>query len=169
MSRELNARVPNKSAWKENLPESLQGARLLLSENNISTSIAAPMHGRVDQVFLTATNWLVPVDTKRRRTQKVYLKDVIQLSAYRFILERSSKELFGVALPVSSVGYLRSVWNGQATYLPVKLLNSVQMINLWARYHELKRHKLAAKPRVPEPFACMKCPKKDNCPRGSKL
>ena len=157
------------AVWKENLPDELVGARVVLSESNISTTVAAPMHGRVDQVFLAKSGWLVLVDTKRRKSAKVFLKDVIQLSVYRFILERSCKDIFGSVAPVSGTGYIRIASGSKTAYVPVKLLQSAQVINIWNRYWQLRTEKLAAKPRIPEPSACQSCPKKANCPVGVKI
>lgn len=152
-------------AWREALPPALQGARLVLSESDLSTDVPVPIHGRGDQVFL-ANGWLVPVDTKRRSKAVVYLKDVIQLSAYAFVLARASKALFGQAYPVSSQGFIRVVVGRKPKYIPVNLLSSTQVIALWNRYWELKRKRAA--PRVPEPYKCVKCPKKANCPVGRR-
>lgn len=152
-------------AWVENLPAPLIGAQLVLSESDVETTIPVPMHGRVDQVFF-AGGWLVPVDTKTRKSTRVYTKDIIQLSVYAFILARTSAVLFGRPIPVSSTGYLRLV-NGKAVqYVPVRLLNSAQVIALWNRYWELKRHGLRARPKAAPEFNCLRCPKKANCPRG---
>lgn len=153
------------AAWREALPAALQGARLVLSESELSTDVPVPIHGRGDQVFL-ANGWLVPVDTKRRSKPAVYLKDIIQLSAYGFILARASRTLFGQNYPVASHGFIRAVVGRDVTYIPVKLLSSTQVIALWNRYWELKRKE--AKPRLPEPFKCVKCPKKANCPVGKR-
>lgn len=152
-------------AWREALPAALQGARLVLSESELSTDVPVPIHGRGDQVFL-ANGWLVPVDTKRRSKPVVYLKDIIQLSAYGFILARASRTLFGQTFPVASQGYIRTVVGREVTYLPVKLLSSTQVIALWNHYWALKRKRV--KPRLPEPYKCGMCPKRANCPVGSR-
>lgn len=153
------------AAWREALPAALQRARLVLSESELSTDVPVPIHGRGDQVFL-ANGWLVPVDTKRRSKSAVYLKDIIQLSAYGFILARASSTLFGQNYPVASHGYIRAVVGREVTYIPVKLLSSTQVIALWNHYWALKRKD--AKPRLPELYKCVKCPKKPNCPVGRR-
>lgn len=155
-------------AWQESLPAALAGAKLVLSESDLETALPVPMHGRVDQVFY-ANGWLVPVDTKTRKIPRVFLKDVIQLSVYAFILARTSLSLFGREIPVSSIGYVRCVCGRQPTYLPVRLLNSAQIISLWNRYWELKRNGARARPRPAPDHNCMVCPKKAGCPKGRRL
>jgi hypothetical protein len=155
-------------AWKENLPATLVGAKLVLSESDLETTLPVPLHGRVDQVFYAA-GWLVPVDTKTRKAPRVYLKDVIQLSVYAFILGRVSAQMFGRSIPVASTGFMRCVNGKSVTYLPVKLLNSAQVIGLWNRYWELKNNGARAKPRPAADVSCRVCPKKMNCPKGRQV
>lgn len=155
-------------AWREVLPEPLIGAQVVLSESDIATVLPVPMHGRVDQVFY-AKGWLVPVDTKTRKVPRVYMKDVIQLSVYAFILARISAQVFGRPVPVASTGYVRCVNGREVTYLPVKLLPSSQIVTLWNRYWVLKKGGLQARPTSAQLFVCVKCPKKAACPKGSRL
>lgn len=155
-------------AWKENLPAALIGAKLVLSESDLETTLPVPLHGRVDQVFY-ANGWLIPVDTKSRKAPKVYLKDVIQLSVYAFILARVSSRMFGREIPVSSTGYVRCVCGSQVTYLATRLLTSAQLIGLWNRYWDLKRNGARAKPRPAADHICVMCPKKASCPKGRLL
>jgi hypothetical protein len=155
-------------AWKENLPDQLIGAQVVLSESDVATTLPVPMHGRVDQVFF-ANGWLVPVDTKTRKVARVFLKDVIQLSVYAFILARISTQLFGRAVPVSSTGYVRFVSGRNVQYVAVRLLNSSQIIGLWNRYWELRKGGLSARPRPAPDYNCLQCPKKAGCPKGRTL
>lgn len=156
------------SSWKENLPAQLVGAELVLSESDLETTFPVPMHGRVDQVFYV-NGWLVPVDTKTRKLHRVFLKDVIQLSVYAFILARASSRLFGRTIPVANTGYIRCVSPAGTSYIPTKLLSSAQMIGLWNRYWELKRNGAKAKPRAAASHCCAMCPKKQACPKGRLL
>lgn len=158
MSRHLGA-------WQEILPEPLSGARLVLSESDIGTTLPVPMHGRVDQVFYSR-GWLIPVDTKTRKHPRVFVKDIIQLSVYAFILSRISARLFGRSIPVSSSGYVRCVNGKKVQYIAVNLLSGSQVIALWNRYWELKKFGLRARPKPAPEHHCIMCPKKDNCPRG---
>ncbi|WP_143502071.1 PD-(D/E)XK nuclease family protein [Pseudomonas sp. Irchel 3E13] len=155
-------------AWSENLPDALRGGRVVLSERDLATEIPVPLHGRGDQVFLV-NGWLVPVDTKRRRREMVYMKDVIQLSVYAFILARQSQALFGRNLPVSGTGYIRIAGPSRTIYKPVALLNSAQIISLWNRYWALRCEGLRAAPRHPNETVCAGCSKKAMCPVGRRV
>lgn len=47
--------------WKsENMPPELRSATLFLSEQDVSTTLPVPMHGRVDQVYQTKRGILIP-------------------------------------------------------------------------------------------------------------
>ena len=155
-------------AWRENLPEPLVGAQLVLSESDIATNLPVPMHGRVDQVFYSR-GWLIPIDTKTRKVVRVYPKDVIQLSVYAFILARTTMSLFGREIPVASSGSVRIVSGRETTYVPVTLLSSAQVINLWNRYWELKKGGAKARPRPAADHVCVSCLKRSACPKGRRL
>lgn len=161
MRQENSSRLTN---WKEPLPAELRGAAVVLSERNLSTVSPVPLHGRCDQVFDNG-RFLSIVDTKRRKKPSVYMRDVIQLSAYRVILERDSQRLLGYRRPVSPVGYIRITGFGTTTYLPVKLLSTTQVIALWNRYWELKTRRAAASPRVAVLQVCASCDQAPRCPR----
>lgn len=154
--------------WREQLPDVLRGAQVVLSERDLYTEIPVPLHGRADQVFL-AQKWLVVVDTKRRKAGRVYAKDVIQLSVYAFILARQTTALFGSNYPVASKGFIRLVTPHGTEYRPVQLLNSSQVISLWNRYWYLRAEGLRARPTHPTEKACAGCPKRGNCPIGRRI
>ncbi|WP_024608518.1 PD-(D/E)XK nuclease family protein [Pseudoalteromonas sp. TAB23] len=128
------------SWWnKENMPRNLRGASLFLNECDLSTQTPIPLHGRVDQVFKTKSNTLIPVDTKTRKSFSIYKSDIIQLSVYQVIL----KQKYGVKYKVSNVGYVRVVVqsgvNEIIRYIPVKLITEKHISNLWRRYNAIKR------------------------------
>lgn len=161
MRQENSSRLTN---WREPLPAELRSASVVMSERDLSTTMPVPLHGRCDQIFDNG-RYLFVVDTKRRKKAAVYLRDVIQLSVYRVILERESQTLLGYRRPVSPVGYIRVTGYGTTTYLPVKLLATTQVVALWNRYWELKSRRGAASPRVAVLQVCAACDQAPRCPR----
>ena len=161
MRQENSSRL---TKWREPLPTELRSASVVLSERDLSTTMPVPLHGRCDQVFDNG-RFLYVVDTKRRKKPAVYLRDVIQLSVYRVILERESQRLIGYHRSVSPTGYVRVTGYGTTSYLQVKLLTTTQVVALWNRYWELKTRKAAANPRVAVVQVCSACDQAPRCPR----
>lgn len=93
----------------ENMPVVLRKAELFMSEQEISTDSPIPLHGRVDQVFLTKHGLLIPVDTKTRDTHRVYESDIWQLGVYAVILQARYR------YPVCSYGFVRTVLRTETT------------------------------------------------------
>lgn len=142
-SRKMNA---IEMWWEsENMPRELRGATLFLNEQDISTTEPAALHGRVDQVFKTVKEVLVPVDTKTRGSTCIFKSDIIQLSVYRVILEAK----YGSQYKVSRRGYVRVViQSGEeecVIYMPVELLPERKVVALWHRYNALKSGKTKGK------------------------
>lgn len=136
-SREMNEL---RRWWeRENMPRELRGATLFLNEQEISATEPVALHGRVDQVFKTRNDVLVPVDTKTRRSTCIFKSDIIQLSVYRVILERK----FGHQYKVSKRGYVRVVIESGdeevVRYMPVELMPERKVVGLWHRYSALKQ------------------------------
>jgi hypothetical protein len=130
---------------KENMPRKLRGASLFMNESDISTCTPMALHGRVDQVFKTKSNVLIPVDTKTRDSVRVYKSDIIQLSVYQLIL----KKIYGTKFKISNEGYIRIVVEeGKKeiiSYIPVKLISEKKIQNLYHRYKAIKDGAVKAK------------------------
>ncbi len=78
----------------ENMPVVLRKAELFMSEQEISTDTPIPLHGRVDQVFLSAHG---------------LLSDIWQLGVYAVILQARYR------YPVCSYGFVRTVLRTETT------------------------------------------------------
>lgn len=131
----LNIRK-SKQIWqaKENLPFELQRASLFLSESDLHCINPVPLHGRVDQVFELIDKQLVITDTKSRDSHRVYLSDIIQLSAYRPMVEHHFKNH-----SVKRYGYIRTVLRSPQSRVPVKwhyveLLSDKELTELYIDY-----------------------------------
>lgn len=156
-------------SWLSDLPDPLRRAAVVLSEADISTDAPVPLHGRVDQVLLNqATRMAYLVDTKVRRTSRVFPKDIIQMSVYRVILERQSQVYLRMKARVSPIAYVRiPVPNSnRSRYIAVELLGADVVFKLAMRYRELRQYGMAARPTFcASPAFCHGCEVRQVCPR----
>lgn len=155
--------------WKTYLPAPLRNAQVVLSEADIETEIPLPLHGRVDQVLLNkSAGTAYIIDTKARRTARVYLKDIIQMSVYKVILDRNAKRYFGMPAIVSQTGYVRipSPLTNKAEFIPVTLMTADAVFAMALRYMILKQKGMLARPTMCASTAfCMSCEVRLVCPR----
>ncbi len=126
---------------RENLPGELITAKLFMSEQDISCRSPA-LHGTPDQVFETADDRLIPVDTKTRQHNKVYESDIIQLSVYRTILSKkfSSRN-------IAEYGYVRLVvdnprYGRKIRYAKVRLMPESEIVRLLQSYWSIRKGKV---------------------------
>ena len=149
-------RRTEKQRWvkSENIPIELQEARLLQSEEPISTNSPRKMHGIPDQVYLSKINTQIIVDSKTRNKLVVYDSDIVQMSVYKLILESNGHH-------VSSYGYFRIVTPGETRYFKKSLLNSKQVIFKYDRTKAiLSGNTIAEKADTGK---CFNCTQKKNC------
>lgn len=164
---------PKGMSWKTYLPAQLRNTVVALSEADIATELPLPLHGRVDQVlFNENTRVAYLVDTKTRKTARVFLKDIIQLSVYRVILDRNAKKYLGMPAVVSPVGYIRvpSPMTNKAQYIAVDLLGVDVVVQFALRYFLLREKGMLARPTVCASTAfCNSCEVRPQCPRWNPL
>jgi CRISPR/Cas system-associated exonuclease Cas4 (RecB family) len=86
-----------------------------------------PLCGKPDVVWLNRQGTLIVGDYKSRLKPKVYDSDIIQLSVYRLLLEKSQQK------PVANYGYIHF----QGNSIKVKLLNEQEVIALYHRYWQI--------------------------------
>lgn len=123
----------------ESLPQVLRGGEIFLNEVNLRCKKPIPLHGRCDQVFKTKKKELVTVDTKTRKSARVYESDVIQLSAYRLML----KEKYGSQFKYPDYGYVRTCIVNEdlgiekIKYIQVQLLDDKEMKSIYKKHQEI--------------------------------
>lgn len=133
-SRKTPSSTPNEA---DRIPVELQGAKCVMSEQNISVRKPTALHGRVDQVFEMKNGRWVVVDTKRRNYNRVFPSDIVQLTVYAVILANNGH-------PVVPYGYVRLVNQaGVATYKKVTLFTADTVVALRERYLALKYNKVS--------------------------
>jgi len=115
---------------QDNTPLEIQQSSLYGSEQHISCTCPIPLNGTYDQLYERLDNALIVADTKTRNKPQVFHSDVIQLSAYKVILE-NSKEFKGKQ--VLDYGYMRLVCKGVTHYKKVDLMREDQVVELYQR------------------------------------
>ena len=80
----------SEKAW---LPMELQHAALVYMERVFKADAPVPMVARLDRGYRNAAGVIVLVELKTRHVDRVYLADVIELSAQRLAVEAQTKEI----------------------------------------------------------------------------
>lgn len=115
---------------QDNTPLEIQQSILYGSEQHISCTRPIPLNGTYDQLYERLDHALLVTDTKTRGKPQVFHSDVIQLSAYKVILE-NSREFKGKK--VLDYGYMRLVCKGVTHYKKVDLMSEAQVVELYKR------------------------------------
>lgn len=138
------------------MPTELANGQLVVNEKTLKRGGARPLFAKMDQVFLTPSGVLVPMETKARGY--VTPADIVQLSAQAAVLAYSRAEV------VARWGYVRlAPPNRRPIYRRVNLLSEVDLDVLWDRWAALKAGRATAAAN-PHPHRCRNCALRDRCP-----
>lgn len=143
-------------------PPPLASARYLMSEQDLHIDYPVRLSGRPDEVYVTATGHLVPVETKTRKHPRVRLADRIQLTGYAVLLAHSRhRKLLGdpgtPARQVANHGFVRFVTPAGVQWRAVGLLTVADIVQLYRRRIALEEGR--AEPRhARHPALCRRCP-----------
>lgn len=143
----------------DNTPVELQQSILYGSEVRISCINPIPLMGAYDQLYQTPTNTFVLTDTKTRNKPYIYDSDVIQLSAYKVILENSI-EFSNRA--IANYGYMRLVCKGVTHYKKVDLMTEEDVVALYERREALFAGSIDPD-KASTPGKCTKCHQLPHC------
>lgn len=151
-------RRERKRRWiiKERLPEEIKNARLIGSEQYISTDVPRKMHGTYDQLFINTIGKRFLTDTKTREYPTVYWKDVVQISVYNVILRRKGFQM-------ADYCYFRIVTtDGVVHYVKTQLLTEEEVVREYditqALINGQKTPNHAKKKTM-----CTDCKQRENC------
>lgn len=143
------------------MPPELAQGRLVLSETKLRVERPAPLIARVDQVYLTPTGELVPVETKTRYRHEVYLGDELELSVQAVVIAPQARRLGG---RVAEYGYVRIVSAGRPpVYRRARLFPEADVVRLRARRLAVMAGSVAPRPAF-DARVCRKCPQRPKCP-----
>lgn len=112
------------------MPAELATARLVMSEKEMRINRPARFVARVDQVFQTKAGQLVLLESKRRKSSRVFDSDVIELSVQSVVLSRRGYR-------IAPHGYVRTVVRGRPSYHRVRLYSEDVVLMLRERYLDL--------------------------------
>lgn len=144
------------------MPAEIADGRLVISEKTLRHHGAKPFFAKTDQIFLTPSGLLVPVETKARGW--VSSSDIVQLSAQSIAAASQP----GNRHRPADWGYVRLAPPGRSPiYQRVKLITKGQVYGLWDRWHALKRGQVAPLAR-PKPGRCKHCGYRASCPVASR-
>ncbi len=127
---------------RERMPSELRNSYLAASEVSVFCVSPVPLHGRIDQLFQLPSGKCVILDTKYRPDRTVYDSDLVQMSAYRLILQNCRYQNAFHRHRMETYGYIRFVNendNGdfEIRYVRVDLLSNKQVVELWKRYQRI--------------------------------
>lgn len=159
--KSLSARDVYEKYERTRMPLEIQDAKLIISEKTIYRNGRRPFAAKTDQVFQTKAGWVIPIETKTRRT--ISPSDLVQISAQAAALN----EMRRYKGKVASHGYIRLAPEGRAPfYQRVDLMHPSRVDLLWDRYQMLRTVKV--KPTVkPHPRRCEKCAFRSGCPSSA--
>lgn len=105
-----------------------------MSEKDVRIGGEYPLHGTLDLAMRLPNGNVVVIDTKTRNYSVAYPSDIIQMSVYRYILERQYGE------KVWGYGYIRLVTPGRKIkYKKVRLLGGMAIRYLWHNCDLIRR------------------------------
>ena len=139
------------------LPKPLRGATLFSNERGLKIAEPIALSGRPDQVWQSTNGSLVVTDTKTRTTTRVYDSDIVQLSAYAYMLRAEGH-------PVHDTAYVRTPARFGSRYTPVELLPGAAIEALHARYHAVMAGTTEPRCNAGEAL-CRHCGHQPRCPR----
>ncbi|WP_419626368.1 PD-(D/E)XK nuclease family protein, partial [Thiolapillus sp.] len=147
------ARTPD--AADDNAPLLLKKSRLLLVEQTLRIQDPTPIKARVDEVYQQPNGELIIVDTKARNSSRVYMKDVIQLSLYGYILRKMGHR-------VSPFGYVRVQKPETVDYLIAPLLSEAELMQ-WFERAKILEQGLSSPRFCEDARKCEACSERNGC------
>lgn len=142
-------------AW---LPRDLQDAKLAYAEQRFQGKAPVALVARVDRAYRLQNGVMTLVELKTRHANRVYLADVIELSAQRYALEAQTRE------PVARQAYVLVQQTGRKQKTPhrVNLLAHDEVVTLVKRREAILAG--IAEPQYTRwPKLCRQCAFKQQC------
>lgn len=152
------ARILRRSTVKEDewMPQELKHHVLTYSERTFRSGGDRPVVARVDRAYRGHAGLITLVELKTRRTDRVHVSDVIELSAQRVALEGETGE------PVRGVGWVVMESAAGRTAHRVKLMSPRAVWDLAVRRDSLLAG--AESPKYPAASGvCSSCAYRDRC------
>lgn len=141
---------------RTDLPSALRHHTVWARERPFACRSPIALNGRIDECFVDRDGVLTVSDTKLRQRPEVYESDVLQLSAYRLLLEAGPRRA------VSPVGYVRLITPKGNRYAPVRLLPAADVLAAADLHARLKTGREQGE-RCGNAALCRRCEYKVEC------
>lgn len=139
-------------------PLELIDADLIYSERRFEVGEPVGLSVRLDRAYLLRSGRVVLMELKTRRRSRVFLSDVVQLSAQRLALERATRRV------VASHGYVvAEALDGKRKSYRVRLLSEDTVVELIRRREAILAGQQAPRTAV-SPKLCLACAYRGVCP-----
>jgi len=145
-----------RAAVQTALPPELSRARIWAKERDFQCDEPVALAGRIDEAFLMQDGPVVLADGKSRAKRRVYASDVLQLSAYRFLIEQTARK------KVSGSAYVRLFTPEGNEYRKVDLLDADEVIAATMLHDDLRGGRYPGK-KCGKPEVCRSCAYQEPC------
>jgi hypothetical protein len=122
-------RLPDLDDWE---PDELRDAAVIFAEKRFVGGVP-PVSVRVDRAYRRRDGTVVLVEFKSRDRFTAHPSDVIELSAQRFAMSRST----GFRISMRAYVVVESLSGRTRRAIPVRLLNEIEVLKLVKRYEAL--------------------------------
>ena len=112
--------------------------------------------GRIDEAFELPDGDLVLSDTKSRAAQRVYKSDILQVSAYKVVIEASTKKR------VRDHGYIRLLTPQGNEYRRIDLLSANEVAAAYQLHDDLQQGRYPGE-KCGRPAVCRGCAYRVEC------
>ncbi|RZI42170.1 hypothetical protein EGT07_13170 [Herbaspirillum sp. HC18] len=121
-----NCAEPKEDAWR---PQELRDAEIAYAEKMFRSNGPVSVVAKVDRAYRHRNGLITLVELKTRQVDRIYLSDIIELSAQRFALEVQMREA------VAPHGYVlvQQEGHGKKKSHRVRLMTHAEVITLVAR------------------------------------
>lgn len=145
----------NEDAWR---PQGLRDAQLAYAEQVFRSNGPVSIVAKLDRAYRHRNGLITLVELKTRQADRVYLSDIIELSAQRFALEAQTRET------VTPHGYVLIQQEGHSDKKThrVRLLAHAEVITLVVRRDAILAGKTEARYTV-WPSLCRHCAFQNEC------
>ncbi|WP_420475181.1 PD-(D/E)XK nuclease family protein [Noviherbaspirillum sp. ST9] len=150
-----NGTETDENAWR---PQELQDAEIAYAEQMFRSNGQVSVVAKVDRAYRDRNGLITIVELKTRQVDRVYLSDIIELSAQRFALEAQTRE------PVAPYGYVLIQQKGyrERKLHRVRLLTRAELITLVAHREAILAGDAEARHTI-WPRLCRHCAFKQEC------
>lgn len=147
---------PRLPAVATELPPALKTARTWAKETFFESNGPMNLRGRIDHAFELENGGIVLTETKTRRFQRIYPSDTLQLSAYRELIQWSTRK------QVENIAYVRALTPAGNRFLPLQLLPGAEVQAAYQIYRDLQSGKYPGE-RCKNQAICKTCMYQREC------